>query len=210
MNVSKGPMRGVKLFATVLFSFGFAVAATNQSSMANATMTQRSATSTVVAKTKIKSKATANPSALQSTKLSTVKQYQQPKAQYLFILQASTAKITRDKGSFILTLKDIDPDLLFFTDRPIRKTGLLDTATFLEAWAPKNSAFQQDPPHVALIYGELPEDKNSVRDGIDIKLLNPVALGHRSYSFNLTDLDGTVEPGTFHQVSLIIDYRIYN
>jgi hypothetical protein len=58
-------------------------------------------------------------------------------------------------GSFtfvdgVLTLKDVAPMTVFFSDRPKRVTGHIGNEGFVKGWAQGQNSFKSDPPNAAL------------------------------------------------------------
>jgi hypothetical protein len=73
-----------------------------------------------------------------------------------------------------LTLNGVAPSTIFFSDRPYRLTGQVDTATFTGLWA--NGPFAQDPPNAAIsVLGEtgaapaIVELTSAAADGTTVK-----------------------------------------
>lgn len=50
----------------------------------------------------------------------------------------------------VLTLKDVAPMTVFFTDRPKRVTGHIGNEGFVKGWAQGQNSFKSDPPNAAL------------------------------------------------------------
>ena len=46
-----------------------------------------------------------------------------------------------------LTLKDVTPSTLYFSDRPKRIVGHMTTADFVDLWAEGDNNFEEDPPN---------------------------------------------------------------
>ena len=56
--------------------------------------------------------------------------------------------ITSDGAT--LTLRDVTPSTLFFSDRPQRVVGHMTTADFVELWGEGDNSFEADPPNAVL------------------------------------------------------------
>lgn len=72
-------------------------------------------------------------------------------AHLLFVQISKSAEITPSKDdpkSYTLTLKQVEPYTSYFTDRPSRRTGLIQTTKFINAWQQQD--IQKSPPNVAL------------------------------------------------------------
>ena len=61
-----------------------------------------------------------------------------------------------------LTLKEVTPSTLYFSDRPKRIVGHMTTADFVDLWAEGDNSFEEDPPNAVLAFlepgDEAPED----------------------------------------------------
>ena len=87
-----------------------------------------------------------------------------------------------------LTLRDVTPSTLFFSDRPQRVVGHMTTAEFVELWGEGDNSFEADPPNAVLSFVEPGADTPT--DAV-IVIKNPsLTDGQLSYSVDL--LEGTV------------------
>ena len=70
--------------------------------------------------------------------------------QVLFVVLAQEAAIRSDQGAQAhrLTLSRVNPEVLYFADRPKRFSGHLDLAKFLSEW--DTGSYKSDPPNAAL------------------------------------------------------------
>ena len=99
-----------------------------------------------------------------------------------------------------LTLRDVTPSTLFFSDRPQRVVGHMTTAEFVELWGEGDNSFEADPPNAVLSFVEPGDDAPT--DAV-IVIKNPsLTDGQLSYSVDL--LEGTV-PNEAGPVTLFID-----
>ncbi len=106
--------------------------------------------------------------------------------------------ITSDGAT--LTLRDVTPSTLFFSDRPQRVVGHMTTAEFVELWGEGDNSFEADPPNAVLSFLEPGADAPT--DAV-IVIKNPtLSDGQLSYSVDL--LEGTV-PNDSGPVTLFID-----
>ena len=106
--------------------------------------------------------------------------------------------ITSDGAT--LTLRDVTPATLFFSDRPQRVVGHMTTAEFVELWGEGDNSFESDPPNAVLSFLEPGADAPT--DAV-IVIKNPsLSDGQLSYSVDL--LEGTV-PNDSGPVTLFID-----
>lgn len=106
--------------------------------------------------------------------------------------------VTSDQSS--LTLKDVSPSTLYFSDRPERVVGHMTTEQFVEQWTEGPNSFFEDPPNAVLSYVGTGEDTPS--DAV-VVLRDPVATGS-SLTYSIEVLDGTV-PAESGAVTLFID-----
>jgi hypothetical protein len=130
---------------------------------------------------------------------------QQKKIHYLFVMRAAKAVIIKHANGYELTFTNTDPKVLYFSDRPVRKAGLILTAKFMDNWEKAHSNFQVTPPNGALIYSKMNVDQNGVAQGIAIELLNPVQVSNNSWKFQIKDLEGKISAGSYDDVSMFID-----
>ena len=69
-------------------------------------------------------------------------------ADFLFVQTASA--MTFDKAASKLTLEGIGATTLFFSDRPERIAGNMDTTAFVPFWSKGKDSFLSDPPNADL------------------------------------------------------------
>jgi hypothetical protein len=69
-------------------------------------------------------------------------------ADFLFVQNAKS--MTFDKANGNLTLRDISPVTIFFTDRPERIAGNMPTRVFVPFWADGKGSFAKDAPNANL------------------------------------------------------------
>ena len=106
--------------------------------------------------------------------------------------------VTSDQTT--LTLEDVSPSTLYFSDRPERVVGHMTTDQFVQQWTEGPNSFSEDPPNAVLSYVGSAEDTPS--DAVVI-LRDPVASG-TTLSYSIKVLDGTV-PAESEAVTLFID-----
>jgi hypothetical protein len=99
-----------------------------------------------------------------------------------------------------LTLRDITPSTLFFSDRPQRVVGHMTTAEFVELWGEGDNSFEADPPNAVLSFLEPGDDAPT--DAVIVIKDPTLSDGQLSYSVDL--LEGTV-PRETGPVTLFID-----
>jgi hypothetical protein len=66
-------------------------------------------------------------------------------ADFLFVQTARGMSF--DKASSKLTLRDVSPVTLFFSDRPDRIAGNMKTTAFVPFWSTGKDSFLSDPPN---------------------------------------------------------------
>lgn len=119
---------------------------------------------------------------------------------WLFAQSAGASRIAGAGESFVLTLSDLAPVTLAFTDRPERATRTIPSARFLDGW---NVLFAGDPPNAVL---ELAADGRQVP--VTIRAAR-YAAGGGTASYVVIPLDGalaTLPPATdLGSASLFID-----
>lgn len=114
--------------------------------------------------------------------------------EYLFVQNAKS--IAFDRG--MLTLRDVSPTTLFFSDRPERIVGHTLTKEFQEDWGVGEDNFAADPPNATL---SIFNDEEIV--DVVVVLSNPeIRDGDLIYDVRI--LDGEV-PRTGGESSLFID-----
>src|SRR6478672_12869430 len=102
----------------------------------------------------------------------------------MFVQIART--VTSDQTT--LTLQDVSPSTLYFSDRPERVVGHLTTEQFVSQWTEGPNSFFEDPPNAVLSYVGSGEDTPS--DAV-VVLRDPVASGS-SLTYSIEVLDGVV------------------
>ncbi len=84
-------------------------------------------------------------------------------APLLFVQTAKTATLTADAktpNAYTLTLNDVNPSVLWFTDRPGRAAGSVGIKKFVAAWGNTNDKdnFKVDHPNAALLSVSIEQD----------------------------------------------------
>ena len=99
-----------------------------------------------------------------------------------------------------LTLDEVTPSTLYFSDRPKRIVGHMTTADFVELWGEGDNSFEEDPPNAVLAFLE-PGDQ-APEDAVVVIKQPRLENGHLSYT--IETLEGTV-PTQTGPVTLFID-----
>jgi hypothetical protein len=114
----------------------------------------------------------------------------------MFVQIART--VTSDQTT--LTLQDVSPSTLYFSDRPERVVGHMTTEQFVEQWTEGPNSFAEDPPNAVLSYVDAGAD---VPEDAVVILRDPVA-SDGSLTYSIEVLDGVV-PAESGAVTLFID-----
>ena len=117
-------------------------------------------------------------------------------ADFLFVQTASA--MTFDKATSKLTLEGIGATTLFFSDRPERIAGNMDTTTFLPFWSKGKDSFLSDPPNADLSILEADKLQQVV-----VVLENPELNGN-SLTYTVKVVGGEM-PEKGSEVSVFID-----
>jgi hypothetical protein len=99
-----------------------------------------------------------------------------------------------------LTLNEVTPSTLYFSDRPQRVVGHMATSDFVDLWAEGDNSFEEDPPNAVLAFLEpgdqAPEDA--------VVVIQQPRLEDGQLSYSIEALEGTV-PTQSGPVTLFID-----
>ena len=99
-----------------------------------------------------------------------------------------------------LTLTEVTPSTLYFSDRPKRIVGHMATSDFVDLWGEGDNSFEEDPPNAVLSFLEpgdqAPEDA--------VVVIQQPRLENGSLSYSIETLEGTV-PTQTGPVTLFID-----
>ncbi len=115
-------------------------------------------------------------------------------ADWLFVQNAKS--ITYADGK--LTLKEVNPVTVMFTDRPVRAAEHMTTKDFIPFWSEGKDSFLKDPPNAALSFLEGEE-----MDDVVITLTDPELKGE-DLIYTVKIIDGDM-PASGTHASLFID-----
>ena len=115
--------------------------------------------------------------------------------EFLFV---QTAKHVAYKDG-ILTLQDVSPVTVFFSDRPKRIVGNVRNDLFLQKWTEGSNSFKSDPPNAVL---SIFNDKSAPTSAV-LVLSNPRLQGN-NLTYNVQTLKGGV-PAAGIEGTLFID-----
>jgi hypothetical protein len=120
---------------------------------------------------------------------------QTKQADFLFVQNAGSMTFKNGK----LTLKDVSPVTIFFSDRPDRIAGNMQTRSFVPFWGEGKNSFAKDNPNANL---SILEKDKAVAD-IVVTLSNPELKGD-DLSYEVKVVEGSM-PASGGPVSLFID-----
>ena len=115
----------------------------------------------------------------------------------MFVQTAREASVENN----VLTLHDVTPSTLFFSDRPERVVGHVTSAMFVDMWDEGENSFAEDPPNAVLAFLESGDD---VPDDAVVVIRNPRMEGD-SLSYDTEVLEGTLPAHAKGGVTLFID-----
>ena len=117
----------------------------------------------------------------------------QPEPSYLFVQTCTAGKLDGDT----LTLQNVGPTL-YFTDRPYRVEGHVQTGWLIKQWDQGEDSFASNPPNAVLSVFDEVEAKTAT-----LILTEPRLVGSE-LMYTVTASEGSV-PATFGEASLFID-----
>ena len=100
-----------------------------------------------------------------------------------------TARGMSSDGSTV-TLQDVTPATLYFSDRPERVVGHMTTADFVDLWGEGEDSFASDPPNAVLSFVE---DGSETPSDAVVVIKDPTLVGDE-LSYAVEVLEGTVPP----------------
>ena len=119
-----------------------------------------------------------------------------PQGDFLFV---QTAKRMRfDTATDTLTLEGVSPVTVFFSDRPERIAGNMNTAAFVPFWSTGKNSFLSDPPNadISIVNGHALHQT--------VAVLQSPALQGDNLIYKVRVLEGEMPP-TGNDVSMFID-----
>lgn len=118
------------------------------------------------------------------------------KADFLFV--QTSRRMSFDRASSVLTLHEVSPVTVMFTDRPERIAGNMRTVEFIPFWSRGRDSFLADPPNA---------DLSIVKDGefreVPVELRDPRLEGN-SLHYTVKVLEGEM-PAAGAETSVFID-----
>ena len=113
--------------------------------------------------------------------------------EYLFTMSAKSGSFDQEK----LTLGDV-PLVVYFTDRPYRKSGHMSLEDFAKMWEQDVETYNQVPPNAELAIYDQDGDTHAVL------IIDTPEITGSVISFMVTVLEGEI-PETFDHATLFID-----
>jgi hypothetical protein len=123
---------------------------------------------------------TANPTEVEGEEVSATPAHE---IDYLFVLTAESATL----ADGVLTMGDVNPATLFFSDRPDRIAGHQTTEAFVADWDQGDDSFSSNPPNATLSALSGPEIQEAV------VVLSEPRLEGGDLMFSVDVLDGDPE-----------------
>lgn len=115
---------------------------------------------------------------------------------YLFVQTAR--RVTFDRATNMMTLHDVSPITVFFSDRPERIAGNMSTTSFVPFWSRGTDSFAVNPPNADI----------SILEGQNLRqvvaVLESPTLAGQNLSYRLRILQGEM-PAAAGEVSVFID-----
>ena len=129
-----------------------------------------------------------------------------PQGEWLMVMKAEQAEFAEaPNGNYTLTLTDVDPVTLAFTDRPERRAQTWDTTVILDYW---ESEFDGDPPNAAVTADgvRIAVTLSDPRVGMSARSDGAVTPNAGAITFTAAPLPGQVPPtGTINQPTVFLD-----
>lgn len=121
---------------------------------------------------------------------------EEKKADFLFVQSAKSMSF--DPATNKLTLENVSPVTVFFTDRPERIAGNMNTTKFIPFWSDGKDSFKSDPPNADISIIEGKTLKQTV-----VELQDPVLDGD-NLSYTVKVIKGDM-PAQGTEVAVFID-----
>lgn len=115
-------------------------------------------------------------------------------ADWLFVQNSKNFTYANGK----LTMHEVNPITVMFTDRPVRAAEHMKTEQFIPFWSEGKESFLKDPPNAALSF----VDHEKMEDVV-VTLHDPVLKGD-DLTYRVDVIDGEL-PASAEHVSLFID-----
>jgi hypothetical protein len=130
--------------------------------------------------------------------------------EWLFVVHADQATLSDD----VISLTDVAPQVIAFTDRPDRLFGTITMEDLAAAWTEGADSFADDPPN-AILNGVITDDNGATTQcAIEVELMAAPAAGEgEQWSWPVVELgrfDGCPvgEDVTLNSASLFVDVLV--
>ena len=123
------------------------------------------------------------------------------RAEYMFVQSAEDVRV--DPANKTIRLVKVNPQTVYFTDRPVRLAGHIPMSDYLKEWTAQagKDSFKADPPNATLSTYEPGQADNTLAV---VKITDPVVEGaDLIYSYKL--IEGKL-PVTGGETALFIDW----
>ncbi len=133
---------------------------------------------------------------------------------YLFVQSAPKLQVEQDKEKpdiYTVLLKNVNPSVTYFTERPYRKTYTMPTSEFIKLWEKKKkNSFLYNPPNAAIVATQRKFFEKDTLLNVVMELTNPhYDEKAKTLSYTAKLLEGNMAPNThlitFDQAFLFID-----
>ena len=114
------------------------------------------------------------------------------------LLFISTAEALVSNGDTVI-FSGVNPDIVWFTDRPERQSGSITPARFLEVWHAGADSFAGDPPNAVLTL------EGHVATPVIVELSNP-RLDGATMTYDISVLHGSL-PAKAGATSIVFDSK---
>ena len=121
-----------------------------------------------------------------------------PSADFEALFVQSARRVTSFDGA--ITLHELAPSTLMFSDRPERIVGHLTTKQFIDGWGHGENSFLDDPPNAVLSFLDADED---APEDVVVTLTNP-RMDWERLTYDVDVLEGQL-PARTGPCSLFID-----
>lgn len=129
------------------------------------------------------------------------------KMSYLIVINSEKAKIKKvSDQQFTLTLNNVSPHAMAFTDRPNRLGFFIDLKEFIKMWDVGANSFSKDPPNAGLV--AIPQNSHAKQTNLMVTLTHPAYNPKKkTLTFTLTNIDpnNRIEESSLKETRLFID-----
>lgn len=122
----------------------------------------------------------------------------------LWVISARSATIKKVKNQYLLTLHNVYPKVLYFSDRPRRFAGHITSSRFLQQW--KHIEFKKSAPNGTFVHADMDSKNQMSQQPFAFEISNPVRKAKATWQFQLDTLKGdSIKAGNFPDISIFID-----